>query len=470
MAHRGRRTCGRRRGGAVPEAIVPEPAFEIFRVRHRGRRRPRRAGDAEARLLVSARRGARGDHAATRASCSSRTRTTRPACRCRSRRFGTIARARAAGRGRVRRRGVRRVRRRDVHPRARRRSRTSSSAGRSRRRSASPACASAASSARRTTLEPIRARGARLQREHRGGRRGAGGARRIAATCESYLRAGRGVEGAALRGVRAARPDVLEERRELRARRGRRAARSDSSTAPPTRGIYLRDRSTEPGCAGCLRIATGVVEHTQPLHRRDGGGPVRRARNRSADDRNADRADARPRGQGPVPASAPASGSSITCSSSFARHGGFDLRDRGRRAISTSISITPSRTSASRSARRCRRRSATGAASTAPAISSCRWTRRSPSRPSISAAGRTPSSISRCASRASAICRPSSCTISSTASRSARARTCTSRCCTADRAITRSKRCSRRSPARCASRARRTSGCAKMLPSTKGLL
>jgi histidinol-phosphate aminotransferase len=29
------------------------------------------------------------------------------------------------------------------------------------------------------------------------------------------------------------------------------------------RGIYLRDRSTEPGCAGSLRIATGIVEHTQ---------------------------------------------------------------------------------------------------------------------------------------------------------------------------------------------------------------
>ena len=28
------------------------------------------------------------------------------------------------------------------------------------------------------------------------------------------------------------------------------------------RGIYLRDRSTEPGCKGCLRIATGIVEHT----------------------------------------------------------------------------------------------------------------------------------------------------------------------------------------------------------------
>jgi histidinol-phosphate aminotransferase len=29
------------------------------------------------------------------------------------------------------------------------------------------------------------------------------------------------------------------------------------------RGVYLRDRSAEPGCAGCIRIATGIVEHTQ---------------------------------------------------------------------------------------------------------------------------------------------------------------------------------------------------------------
>src|SRR5262249_11280471 len=27
--------------------------------------------------------------------------------------------------------------------------------------------------------------------------------------------------------------------------------------------IYLRDRSTEAGCEGCLRVAAGVVEHTQ---------------------------------------------------------------------------------------------------------------------------------------------------------------------------------------------------------------
>jgi histidinol-phosphate aminotransferase len=29
------------------------------------------------------------------------------------------------------------------------------------------------------------------------------------------------------------------------------------------RGVYVRDRSTEPGCDGCIRVATGVVEHTR---------------------------------------------------------------------------------------------------------------------------------------------------------------------------------------------------------------
>jgi histidinol-phosphate aminotransferase len=29
------------------------------------------------------------------------------------------------------------------------------------------------------------------------------------------------------------------------------------------RGIYIRDRSSEPGCAGCVRVAAGVVEHTR---------------------------------------------------------------------------------------------------------------------------------------------------------------------------------------------------------------
>jgi histidinol-phosphate aminotransferase len=29
------------------------------------------------------------------------------------------------------------------------------------------------------------------------------------------------------------------------------------------RGVYIRDRSTEPGCAGCIRIGSGIVEHTR---------------------------------------------------------------------------------------------------------------------------------------------------------------------------------------------------------------
>jgi histidinol-phosphate aminotransferase len=29
------------------------------------------------------------------------------------------------------------------------------------------------------------------------------------------------------------------------------------------RGIYIRNRSTEPGCAGCIRIAAGIVDHTK---------------------------------------------------------------------------------------------------------------------------------------------------------------------------------------------------------------
>jgi histidinol-phosphate aminotransferase len=34
-------------------------------------------------------------------------------------------------------------------------------------------------------------------------------------------------------------------------------------TGAAARGVYIRDRSTEPGCAGCIRVATGIVEHTK---------------------------------------------------------------------------------------------------------------------------------------------------------------------------------------------------------------
>jgi histidinol-phosphate aminotransferase len=29
------------------------------------------------------------------------------------------------------------------------------------------------------------------------------------------------------------------------------------------RGVAIRDRSSQPGCAGCIRFTTGVVEHTE---------------------------------------------------------------------------------------------------------------------------------------------------------------------------------------------------------------
>jgi hypothetical protein len=38
---------------------------------------------------------------------------------------------------------------------------------------------------------------------------------------------------------------------------------TDLVSGAAERGVYLRDRSTEPGCAGCVRIGTGIVEHTR---------------------------------------------------------------------------------------------------------------------------------------------------------------------------------------------------------------
>ncbi len=37
----------------------------------------------------------------------------------------------------------------------------------------------------------------------------------------------------------------------------------DVVEAAKARGVYLRNRSSEPGCAGCLRMGAGVVEHTK---------------------------------------------------------------------------------------------------------------------------------------------------------------------------------------------------------------
>jgi len=42
---------------------------------------------------------------------------------------------------------------------------------------------------------------------------------------------------------------------------GNRAA--DLVSGVRARGIYIRDRSTEPGCGGCIRIGAGIVSHTR---------------------------------------------------------------------------------------------------------------------------------------------------------------------------------------------------------------
>ena len=35
------------------------------------------------------------------------------------------------------------------------------------------------------------------------------------------------------------------------------------TSAISARGIIIRDKSAAPGCAGCIRLAAGVVEHTR---------------------------------------------------------------------------------------------------------------------------------------------------------------------------------------------------------------
>ena len=42
-------------------------------------------------------------------------------------------------------------------------------------------------------------------------------------------------------------------------------------------GVYLRDRAGEPGCAGCIRMTAGIVEHHAACLQGSGRGPVRRA-------------------------------------------------------------------------------------------------------------------------------------------------------------------------------------------------
>ena len=56
---------------------------------------------------------------------------------------------------------------------------------------------------------------------------------------------------------------LLAKRRQLRAGRNSAIARPRSSMAWRRGGVHVRDKSRDPACAGCIRVTTGVVEHTQ---------------------------------------------------------------------------------------------------------------------------------------------------------------------------------------------------------------
>ena len=192
--------------------------------------------------------------------------------------------------------------------------------------------------ARRARSDPPR--GARLQREHRRRRRPSRPRSTIATHLHDYLRAGR------TNRRRCSTPRAIgsastywKSARELRARPRRRSRSTRSSSGAAARGIYLRDRSTEPGCAGCLRIATGIVEHTRRVHRRDGGGSVRRAviDRRTTETQIALTLGARR--QGPVHACSTGIRFLDHMLELFARHGAFDLTiDATRRSRRRSAS------------------------------------------------------------------------------------------------------------------------------------
>ena len=174
-------------GGPVPEAIVPEPAFEIFRFDTAVAGGRARAGDAEAGLRVPARRGARRDHAGharrlpdepeqpDRRGDAARgdPRRSRGACRTSAVVFVDEAYADFAG--------ATFIPELPAFPNVvvgRTFSKAYGLAG------LRIGCLVGAPD----TLDPIRRGDARLQREHRGGRRACRRRSPIRVTCEDYLR------------------------------------------------------------------------------------------------------------------------------------------------------------------------------------------------------------------------------------------------------------------------------------------
>ena len=352
--------------GLVPEAIIPEPAFEIFGFDTAV------AGGRVVRVMPNA--DFRFAEDAVLAAITPQTRVvflTNPnnptGVPVPLEAIRNDRPARAAGGGRLRGRGVRRVRRRD------RSSRSCRVPERHRRPHVLEGVRPRRPADRRARRRPGHARSgpARdpgLQREHRGGRRRC---RRRSATStylQEYLRQVQESKALLYAACDRLGLHVLAERRQLRARPRRRPHRRGDRRRARERGIYLRDRSTEPGCAGCLRIATGLRRPHAARHRGARGGPVRRAviDRRTTETQIALTLDLDGKGRYDVRTGIRFLDHMLEL---FARHGAFDLthrRDRRSRRRSA-----PHRRGSRHRARRggvegARRR---GAASTAPATS-----------------------------------------------------------------------------------------------------
>ena len=248
-------------GGPVPEAIVPEPAFEIFRV------------DTEVvggRLVqvmpkpdftFAARRGPRGDHAADARRVPDEPEQSDRRVDA-ARRDSRDRAPRAERSGRVRRRGVRRVCRDDVHSGTAGVSKRHRRAGRSRRRSASPACASAVSSARLTCSIPC----ARSSRSTASTSPRSSRCRRRWPTphiLRDYLRQVQESKALLYAACDRLGLEVLEERRELRAGLAPAIGCTRSSRALPIAASTSATARPSPAAPAAVRIATGIVEHTR---------------------------------------------------------------------------------------------------------------------------------------------------------------------------------------------------------------